>query len=57
MFRKFWAFMWTKMIKKYTFFRIFFSSHEKLTFEKENVIFFNTFLNSNLFYSTVVNFL
>ena len=30
---------------------------EKLTFEKENVIFFNTSLNFNLFYLIVVNFL
>ena len=36
--------------KKSTIFRIFFSSSEKLTFEKENVILFNTFLNLNLFY-------
>ena len=31
--------------KIYFFRRIFFSSSEKLTFEKENVIFFNTYLN------------
>ena len=44
--------------KKYIFFRtIFFSSSEKLTFEKENVIFFNTYLNFNSFYLIVVNFL
>ena len=34
----------------------FFSSSAKLTFEKENVILFNTFLNLNLFYSILVNF-
>ena len=44
--------------KKSTFSRrIFFSSSEKLTFEKENVILFNTFVNFHLFYSIVVNFL
>ena len=44
--------------KKIFFFRrIFFSSSEKLTFEKENVIFFNTFFNCDLFYLIVVNFL
>ena len=32
-----------------------FSSSEKLTFQKENVIFFNTFLSFNLFYLIVVN--
>ena len=37
--------------------RIFFPNSEKLIFEKENVILFNTFLNLNLFYSIVVNFL
>ena len=31
-------------------------STEKSTFEKENVIFFNTFLNFNLLYLTVVDF-
>ena len=47
--RKFWTFMWTKIIKKIYFFRrIFFSSSEKLTFEKENVILFNTFLVVNI---------
>ena len=35
----------------------FFASTEKLTFEKANVILFNTFLNLNLFYWIVVNFL
>ena len=39
------------------FFWIFFSSSEKLTFEKENVIFFNTYLNFELFYLIVANFL
>ena len=43
--------------KKIYFFRIFFSSSEELTFEKENVIFFNTYLNFNSFYLIVVNFL
>ena len=44
--------------KKFYFFRrIFFSSGEKSTFEKENVIFFNTHLSFNLFYLIVVNFL
>ena len=44
--------------KKSTFFRkIFFPSSEKLTFEKENVIFQNIFSNFNLFYLIVVNFL
>ena len=36
---------------------LFFSSSKKISFEKENVIFFNTFLIFNLFYSIVVNFL
>ena len=36
--------------KKIYFFTIFFSSSEKLTFEKENVIFSNTHLNLNLYY-------
>ena len=55
--RKFWTFMWTKIIKKSTFFRrIFFSSSEKLNFDKENVIFF-TFFYFNLFYLIVVDFL
>ena len=36
--------------KKSAIFRIFFfSSSEKLTFEKENVILFNNFLNLNLY--------
>ena len=35
----------------------FFSSREKLTFEKENVILFNNFFNINSFYLIVVNFL
>ena len=44
--------------KKSTFSsRIFFSSSKKLTFEKENVILFNTFLNFNLLYFNVVIFL
>ena len=44
MFRKFETFTWTKIIKKSTFLEgIFISSSEKLTFEKENVIFLNTF--------------
>ena len=43
--------------KIYFFRRIFFSSSEKLTFEKENVIFLNTFLNFDLFYLIVVIFL
>ena len=44
--------------KKSTFFRrIFFPSSEKLTFEKENVILFNTFLNLDLFNLIVVIFL
>ena len=43
--------------KKINFFRrIFFPSSEKLTFEKENVIFFNTFLNFDLSYLIVVVF-
>ena len=47
-----------KSKKKICFFRrIFFSSSEKLTFEEENVIFFNTYLNFNLFNLIVVNFL
>ena len=37
--------------------RNFYSSHEKLTFEKENLIFLNTLFNLNLFYLIVVNFL
>ena len=37
--------------KKSTFFRkIFFPNSEKLTFEKENMIFQNIFSNFNLFY-------
>ena len=43
--------------KIYFFRRIFFSSSEKLTFEKENMIFLNIFLNYNLFYLIVVDFL
>ena len=43
--------------KNISFRRIFFSSSEKLTFEKKNVIFFNTYLSFNLFYLIVVNFL
>ena len=35
----------------------FFSSSEKLTFEKENVIFFNTHLNFNLFNLILIIFL
>ena len=43
--------------KKSTFSRrIFFSCSKKLTFEKENVILFNTFFNLNLFYLIVVMF-
>ena len=38
--RKFWTFVWTKIPKNLLFRRIFFSSSEKLTFKKENVIFF-----------------
>ena len=45
-----------KIIKKSTFFRISFSSSEKLTFAKENVIFLNTFLNFNLFHLILVIF-
>ena len=56
--QKFWTFMWTKINKKSTFLEgFFFSSDEKLTFENENVILFNIFLNLNLFYLIVVNFL
>ena len=43
--------------KIYFFRRIFFSISEKLNFEKENVIFYNNFLNCDLFYLIVVNFL
>ena len=43
--------------KIYFFQKDFFLSSEKLTFEKENVIFLNTFLNFNLFYLIVVIFL
>ena len=45
--------------KKSTFFRkiFFFSTSEKLPFEKENVILESIFLNLNLFYLIVVNFL
>ena len=35
----------------------FFASNEKLTFEKENVIFLNTIINFSLFYLIVINFL
>ena len=49
--------MGTKIKKKSTFSRkIFFSSSKKLTFEKENVILFKTFLNFNLFYLIAVFF-
>ena len=44
-------------LKNYFFQKDFFLSSEKLTFEKENVIFFDTFLNFNLFDLIVVNFL
>ena len=37
--RKFWTFMWTKLIKKIYFLEGFFLSSEKLNFEKEKVIF------------------
>ena len=43
-------------IKKITFFRRIFLSSEKLTFEKETMVFFNTSLNFNLFYLIVVFF-
>ena len=46
-----------KVKKKSIFLEGFFFSSEKLTFEKENVIFFNTYLNFNLFYLIVDNFL
>ena len=56
--RKFWTFMWTKVEKNLLFLeRFIFSSSEKLTFEKENVIFLNTFFNFNLFYLIEVIFL
>ena len=42
--------------KNLLFLESFFSSREKLTFEKENLIFFNTYLNFNLFYLIVVIF-
>ena len=42
--------------KKIYFFLDSFSSSEKLTFENENVIFFNAFKNFNLFYLIVVIF-
>ena len=48
---------WVTEKKIYFFRRIFFSSGKKFTFEKGNVILFNTFLNLNLFYLIVVNFL
>ena len=58
MYRKFWTFMWTKVKKNLLFLeRFFFSSSEKLTFEKEILIFLNTFLNFNLFYLIVLIFL
>ena len=42
--QKFRTFMWTKLKKNLLFLeRFFFSSSEKLTYEKENVILFNTF--------------
>ena len=48
--------MWTKIIKRSTLFgMIFFSSSEKLTFEKK-CDFFNTCLNFYLFYLIVVIF-
>ena len=43
--------------KNLLFLEGFFLSSEKLNFKKENVIFLNTFLNFNLFYLIVVNFL
>ena len=57
MYRKFWTFIWTEVKKNLFFLEIFFSSSEKLTFETENVIFFNTYFNLNLFYLIVVIFL
>ena len=43
-------------VKKLIFLEgFFFPSSEKLTFEIENVILFNTFFNLNLFFSIVVN--
>ena len=45
-----------KLNKSTCFKKIFFSSSEKLTFEKENVNFLNTFLNFHLFYLIVVIF-
>ena len=44
-------FMYGKVKKKFTLFRkIFFSSSEKLTCKKENVISLNIFKNFNLFF-------
>ena len=52
--RKFWTFMWTEIKKNLLILKgFYFSNSEKLTFEKENVIFFYL----NLFYLIVVNFL
>ena len=42
--RKFWMFMWMKEEKIYFFRTIFLSGSEKVTFEKENVLFSSTFL-------------
>ena len=56
MYRKFWTFMWTKVKKMYFFYKDFFSIIKKLTFEKENVIFLNTYLNFDLLYLIVVHF-
>ena len=42
--------------KNILFLETFFLSNEKLTFEKENMIFFNTFFNFNLFNLIVVIF-
>ena len=54
--RKFWTLMWTKILT--TFFRrIFFSSSKKWTFEKENVIYLNTFFNFNVFHLILLSFL
>ena len=43
--------------KNLLFLEFFFSRREKLTFEKENVIFSNIFSNLNLFDLIVINFL
>ena len=48
--------MWMKMKKKSTYLNEFFFN-QQLTFERENVIFLSPFLNFNLFYLIVVNFL